>query len=854
MRTPILPGRPGPAALLRAGLTALALGGVGALLVQGTTGVGGDELRQLFADTIYNALLGIAVVVTLARALARGDDAVAWFFLAAAVVCGYTGDLIYSFGYPDEPPFPGLPDVFYVLYYPLGAIGIALLARTHLTGIRAGLWLDGAAAGLSVGALGAAILAHVEITSGGALADVVSLAYPVCDLVMLVLIASIVVAADWRPGRRWFLIALGLGGLATADVFYLFQSAADTYVEGGLLDAVWPVSYLLVAGAAWAPRPAPKQVRERGRSQLLAPALWGAITATVLAWTKASDSTFWVAVGLAVLALVAVFLRAALAIAENQQLVEEVRRELADRQRAERERDSARAEAEARIRGLIEHLSELVTVVDRDLAIAYEAGAVEATLGARPGAHVGRSVLDLVHPDDRGAVRESLLGLAETGGSLAVEARLRHAAGEWRVVEAIATNLLAVPGVEGIVLNARDVSERREAQEALRASEEQLRQAQKLEAVGRLAGGIAHDFNNLLAAILGYTSLAIEMLPEDSDVLEELAEVERAATRAASLTRQLLAYSRKQLLQPRTLDMNAVVIDVDRMLRRLIGEDIRVAAALDPDLGLVKADPGQVEQVLLNLAINARDAMPEGGRLTIETANVELGSDYADGHFDVAPGRYVMVAVSDTGTGMPPDVVERIFEPFFTTKPDGKGTGLGLATVQGIVRQSDGHVWVYSEPGEGTTFKVYLPRVDDPGDEREEQEMGEAVTGTGRVLVVEDEDAVRRMIRKTLERYGYEVIEAGSPDEALEVARGLDQPVDLLLTDVVRPGASGRWLAERMREERPGLAVLFLSGYTDDAVVRHGVLEAEVEFLQKPFAPAVLAARVRDVIAGRRAA
>jgi len=388
----------------------------------------------------------------------------------------------------------------------------------------------------------------------------------------------------------------------------------------------------------------------------------------------------------------------------------------------------------------------------------------------------------------------------------------------------------------------RDVTEQRRLQQ-------QLVQSQKMEAVGRLAGGIAHDFNNLLTVITSYSDLLLQDLGGEDPKREDVEQVRKAAEGAAALTRQLLAFSRQQVLAPRVVSLSVVVQGVEKMLRRVIGEDVDLVTALDPDVGSVKADVGQLEQVLMNLAVNARDAMPGGGKLTIETANVEHDPDSAREREAAPVRRFVMLAVSDTGIGMDEATKARIFEPFFTTKEAGKGTGLGLATVYGIVQQSGGFIWVYSEPGHGTTFKIYLPQVEASAQGRAASAApGDLPRGTETVLLVEDAAAVRAVTRQVLERQGYTVLEAANGAAALQTAAGHPGPIHLLLTDVVMPVLSGRQLADQLAKVRPDAKVLYASGYTDDAVVRHGVLEAGISYLQKPFTADSLARKVREVL------
>jgi len=387
----------------------------------------------------------------------------------------------------------------------------------------------------------------------------------------------------------------------------------------------------------------------------------------------------------------------------------------------------------------------------------------------------------------------------------------------------------------------RDVTDQRRLQQ-------QVLQSQKMEAVGRLAGGIAHDFNNLLTVITSYSDLLLEDLAPGDAKRDDLEQVRKAADGAAALTRQLLAFSRQQAVEPRVVSLNTVVEGLHKILRRVIGEDIELTTTLAPDLGAVRADVGQLEQVLMNLAVNARDAMPTGGRLTVETANVEHDPDYARDREAAAVRQFAMLAVSDTGCGMDEATKARIFEPFFTTKEPGKGTGLGLATVYGIVKQAGGFIWVYSEPGQGTSFKIYLPEVDATAERTTAVAGARAPRGTETVLLVEDAAAVRAVTKQVLERQGYVVLEAPDGEAALRLAQQHRGPIHLLLTDVVMPRVSGRELAERLTQVRPDMRVLYASGYTDDSVVRHGILELGTAYLQKPFSPESLARKVRDVL------
>jgi PAS domain S-box-containing protein len=506
--------------------------------------------------------------------------------------------------------------------------------------------------------------------------------------------------------------------------------------------------------------------------------------------------------------------------------------------------DRARAEAEAKYQMLVEQMNAITYMAEIgiDGQWYYVSPQVEQILGYTPGEwlSMSRNWAQLIHPDDVPTVAAAEEASAK-GEPFQAEFRIRRKDGRevWlNDTGVVVQGSEAHPVMEGIMV---DITERK-------LLETQLQQSRKMEAVGRLAGGIAHDFNNLLTIITGYTDLALSRPGVPLELRTDIERVENAAGRAAALVRQLLAFSRKQVLQPKTLDLNAIVVNLDSLLRRLIDDNIEMVTRVQDDLGKVKADPAQIEQVIMNLVVNARDAMPNGGRLVLETTNLDLDTAYANEHLSVKPGRYVMLAVSDTGIGMDEQTLAHIFEPFYTTKESGRGTGLGLSTVYGIVKQSGGYIWVYSEPGKGSTFKVYLPRVPEQVEESTPPLELEDKRGTETILLVEDEEAVRDLIVTLLSQRGYEVIVARHPAHADQIAAKFPHEIHLLLTDVVMPGTSGRELAALIGARRPGIRVLYMSGYTENVITSGGMLEKGLAFLQKPFSPALLSQKVREVL------
>jgi PAS domain S-box-containing protein len=499
---------------------------------------------------------------------------------------------------------------------------------------------------------------------------------------------------------------------------------------------------------------------------------------------------------------------------------------------------------EDRSKALVENALDLIVVLDRSRVIKWASPSVSRAVGYSSDELAGMEVSALIHPDHRELVAGRLdedFSLPGTGTS--TECRWIRKDGSSFYVESTPNNLLHNPQIEGVVLNVHDVTERKETEKL----EEQLRQSQKLEAIGQLAGGIAHDFNNLLSVIQSYARFVMESLDEDDPALQDAKEIVQAGERAATLVRQLLAFSRKEVTGNTVINLNDIIAVTKKLLQRTIGEDVHLATDLAPDLSGTKIDPTSLEQIIMNLALNARDAMPEGGRLTIRTANTPIFDNQTD-RGQLTPGEYVSMTLSDTGRGIPQEIVDRVFEPFFTTKSRGQGTGLGLATVYGMVQQAGGTVTVRSEPGAGTTFEVLLPATDEEMKERAHVKGVEPLPGVETILLVEDDAAVRRLVKRILTRAGYTVLGASSGIDALQIFDVYGDEVDLLLTDVIMPGMSGKEVAESIRTDLPSLPVLFMSGYPGDTVANHGVMEGAEAYLLKPFTSVQLLEKVREAL------
>ena len=651
------------------------------------------------------------------------------------------------------------------------------------------------------------------------------------QIAQTVLIASILMRGTDRVSEAALrLVAIGQLGTILANLVYTPLQIADSYRGGNPVDSLWMLGDLLVfCGAAYqqrhgigaVPASAARPERFARLPYLFVVAGFLPVIVASLDWTPTDRAVLYAVVLITILVLARQFA----ALRDNERLSREQRMQ------------------EARFRSLVQHASDVITVVDADGRIAYQSASVERVLGYSVDHNVGEQLQAIVHPDDDGKIASFLkLASAPSARTGAMRWRVCHGNGSWVQLETVATNMLTDPAVKGIVLNSRDVGERV-------ALEAQLVQAQKMEAVGRLAGGIAHDFNNLLTAVRMTATLVIEELPAGSPLATDLREIERSVDRGAELTRQLLAFSRRELMQPTLIDAAEVVVGIEPMLRRLIAKDVTILFSAPLQPWRVLADRGQLEQVIMNLALNARDAMPEHGTLSISVAVTSVDAATARANPGLMTRDYVTITVSDTGCGMPQDVQAHIFEPFFTTKGIGKGTGLGLSIVYAIVHQSGGVVSVQSREGEGATFTVYLPRAAaDAVAARSTLPAPGSAGGREMILVVDDEDSVRLSVRRILQKFGYAVVDAPNGAAALDKLAELGSNVSLLLTDMVMPSMGGRELIEQASMMFSHLRIVGMSGYTEDSTLQQGALAGEQAFIAKPFTVQELTATVRRVL------
>lgn len=528
--------------------------------------------------------------------------------------------------------------------------------------------------------------------------------------------------------------------------------------------------------------------------------------------------------------------------------------ELEKEVQSRKEAEEILRESERKYRLLTDNTLDIIWVMDLELTFTYVNPAIQNLMGYTPEEWVGTRLQDQCDEENFARIVRVIASEKAKGpdsAGIILETDLLNKNREpipFEVHGRVIFDEKGEPiGLQGV---ARGISERKQAEKENQMLQEQLLQAQKLEAIGRLTSGIAHDFNNVLTAIIGTAEIILmRMQKSESDrTRRDIEDIKAAGNRAAILTHQLLAFSRKQILQPRIIDLNETVNNMQKMLHRIIGEDIELVTVLPPDLGAVEADEGQIEQIIMNLAVNSRDAMLNGGKLTIETANMDLDEEYAHHHIAVTPGPHVMLSVSDTGVGMTSEVLEHLFEPFYTTKEKGKGTGLGLSTVYGIVKQSKGNIWVYSEPGKGTTFKVYLPIVEKLKGAAKKDLKPKVLTGSETILIVEDDEKVRSVTVRILKGYGYIILIAADGQEAIRLSENHEGSIHLMLTDVVMPDMSGGELEKRLKASRPDMKVIFMSGYTDNAIVHQGILDQDKAFIQKPFTPDSLARKVRELL------
>ena len=783
---------------------------------------------------------GAALVVVAALRLNRPARPIAWMLVAIGIACIAIGDALWYVPLlaGEEMPYPSLADAFYLAEYPFLLAGAIGLVRGRP---NRGMVLDSLLVSIGAATVIWEFLVRPSIGDPGdaLLGTLVTAAYPVADIAIVGVIAGIVFSTG-LSSTSLRLLSAGFLMTLVADLLYLWMSLVGTVPDPTPLDAAWLLTLGLWAAAAL--HPSARQAAAVGQTgsrhaQVAQMAVLMAasvlVPLTLLAKLPDEDLELPTLVGAWVLMAVLVAYR-----------VSGIMTELRGSEGRLRTAAVTLRKSEQRYRELFDSNPQPMWVYDLETLRFLAVNDLAVSLyGWSRAEFLAMTIADIRPPSELPALLDNLAGsrqLVESTGPW----RHRRKDGSEIAVE-ITSHSLTWEGRDARLVLAFDVTHRI-------ALEQQLRQAQKMEAIGRLAGGVAHDFNNLLTAISGYAEILREDVGDAGPSGTAVNEILRAGDRAAGLTRQLLAFSRRQVLKPQVLDLSAAVRDDRSMLARLIGEDVDVQLHLEEALVPVSVDPVQVTQILMNLAGNARDALPDGGTLTVQTANVVLDEDAVHDHPGTRPGPHAMLAVSDTGDGMDEETLRHVFEPFFTTKPVGEGTGLGLATVYGIVQQSGGSIWAYSEPGMGATFKIYFPAAG-VGIEAKAVIAARAVAvaaGTETILVVEDEEAVRSLVTRLLERAGYRVLVAPSPDLGEALAASYPGSIDLLLSDVVMPGRNGPALAERVRATRPGIRTVFMSGYTEDVIIHRGVLEGGMAFVGKPFSAEELLGKVREVLDG----
>ena len=783
----------------------------------------------LYVGTEAVPVLGVLLSLALGRQARRG----AWALIAVGLACVTAGDLFWfliTLGGQDAVS-PSFADVLYLAEYPFLLLGALRLVheRPARTIVLDAILVVGAA---TVVAWEFLLRPLVGGPADSELATIVAAAYPIADLALAGVLTGIFFSTG-LPSAAVRLLAAGFLVTFVADVLNLRLTLVGLVPDPSPLDAGWLVAMGLMAAAALHPSAAakthlmpetPRRWRVGHLALLTTAGLVVPFTLVALEMTG-QDPDIPVLVTVWTVMVIVVAYRVAA-------ITSELRGSEATLQTSERN-----------YRTLFESNPQPMWVYDvatlRFLAV-NELAVIR--YGWTREEFLAMTIADIRPPED---VAVLLRNVAEEQDPIQSSGPWRHRHKDGSTIDVeITSHGLRWEGRDARLVLAMDITERL-------GLEQQLRQAQKMEAIGRLAGGVAHDFNNLLTAISGYAEVLRADLGEGDPRTADVVEILKAGKRAATLTRQLLAFSRRQVLRPQVMDLNAVVLDTKPMLARLIGEDIHVRTKVAPGPVLVRADPGQIMQVLMNLAVNARDAMPRGGSLSIETGAVSLDETFTRTHSGMRPGDHALLAVTDTGRGMTRETMDHVFEPFFTTKDVGQGTGLGLATVYGIVKQSGGSIWVYSEPGRGATFKIYLPRVTPSGDPSEldaSTPVADHVVRTETILLVEDEAAVRGLVTRLLERAGYRALVAATPDEADAIAGAHPGIIDLLITDVVMPGRNGAELAAGLQGARPQMRTLFMSGYTQDAIVHDGVLDPGVAFIGKPFAQAEFLAKVREAL------